>query len=102
MQMVASQFTAASIPGRGVGIVIAVSCAVAGLLLAFLGRTRLPAAVVVPLLAACGAGFAIAGTLFDPFEWQFNRGEIVAAVVLLAVLTPLHVRVVLGPFGRRA
>ncbi len=102
MHMVASQFGAPSIPGRGVGILIAVSCVVAGLLLAFLGRTRLPGSVVVPLLAACGVGFAVAGILFEPFEWQVNRGEIIAAVVLLAAFAPLHVRVALGPFGRRA
>lgn len=75
-----------------------VSASVAiGLVTAFLLRTRLPARVVLALLAACGAGIAWGGMLVrDP-----STGEVVLTLILLAVLVPSHVRIVLGPFGPR-
>ncbi len=76
-----------------------VSASVAiGLVTAFLLRTRLPARVVLALLAACGAGIAWGGMLLrrDP-----STGEVALTLILLAVLVPSHVRIVLGPFGPR-
>ena len=79
-------------------LVIGGSAALA-LVTAFILRTRLPAAIVVVLLAAAGVGLAWGGMLLrdDP-----HPGEIAVAVVLLAVLAPAHVRIVLGPLGRRS
>ena len=78
-------------------LVLAVSWAVA-LVTAFLLRTRAPAPVAVALLAAAGAGLGWGGMLVQPAP---SAGEFVAAVVLLAVLVPAHVRIVLGRFGTR-
>jgi hypothetical protein len=68
-----------------------------GLVSAFFLRNRLPAAVGVLVLAACGAGIAWGGMLLRPDP---PAGEVTAAVVVLAALVPAHVRIVLGPFGR--
>jgi len=63
---------------------------------------RLPAWVGFLLLALCGAGIGLGAAAIErggasrPYEAQA-----VASVVILALLTPLHARVVLGPFGRR-
>ena len=76
-----------------------VSASVAiGLVTAFLLRTRLPARIVLALLAAAGAGIAWGGMLLraDP-----TPGEVALTLILLAVLVPSHVRIVLGPFGPR-
>lgn len=76
-----------------------VSASVAiGLVTAFLLRTRLPARVVLALLAAAGAAIAWGGMLLrrDP-----STGEVALTLILLAVLVPSHVRTVLGPFGPR-
>jgi hypothetical protein len=65
---------------------------------AFLLRPRLAAGAVTLILAAAGAGIGWGGILLqaDP-----SAGELVAAVAMLAVLVPAHVRIVLGPFGPR-
>ena len=76
-----------------------VSASVAiGLVTAFLLRTRLPARVVLALLAAAGAGIAWGGMLLraDP-----TPGEVAGAVAVLAALVPAHVRIVLGPVDPR-
>jgi hypothetical protein len=65
---------------------------------AFLLRARLSAATVVILLAAAGAGVGWGAMLLQPDP---STGEVVAAIVILAVLVPAHVRIVLGPFGPR-
>lgn len=80
------------------GAWIVVASVVAGLILAFVLRDRLPAAVVAVGLGACGAGIAWGGMLLRPHP---PAGEVAAAVVLLAGLVPAHVRIVLGPFGPR-
>lgn len=80
------------------GAWIVVASVAVGLVVAFVLRNVLPAAVVALALAACGAGIAWGGMLLrsDP-----PTGEVVAAVIVLAGLVPAHVRIVLGPFGPR-
>jgi hypothetical protein len=73
--------------------------AAVGLITAFWLRTRLPAALVVTVLAAVGAALGWGGMLLRTAP---SRGEVVGAIVLLAVLVPAHVRVVLGRFGPSA
>lgn len=86
---------------------VAVSAAVA-LAIAFVGRTRLTASVAFLLLALCGAGIGLGAGAIEflssrgyPREPGAEYTQWAIATILLAVLTPLHVRVVLGPFGRR-
>jgi hypothetical protein len=76
-------------------VVIAVAVAFAT---ALLYRTRLPFGVVAAVLTVCGAAFGVGGALI---EGESGPGQAIAATVTLAVLTPMHVHVVLGPLGRR-
>lgn len=77
--------------------IVAASAAVA-LITAFLLRRRIAPQAVALILAAAGGGIAWGAMCLqrDP-----SAGEFVAAVAMLAVLIPAHVRVVLGPFGPR-
>jgi hypothetical protein len=81
------------------GVWIVASAVAVGLVTAFLLRTRLPAVLVAAILAAVGAGLGWGAMLIrdDPSDWEF-----VAAVALLAILVPAHVRIVLGRFGPSA
>jgi hypothetical protein len=81
-------------PGAWVVLLSAVLGAVA----AFVLRTRAPAWAVAILLAGTGAVLAWGGMLLRPDP---GTGEVVIGVAAMAVLVPLHVRIVLGPFGRR-
>jgi hypothetical protein len=81
-----------------VGWWIVAGAVAVGLVTAFGLRTRLRYAAVFLLLMAAGAGVAWGGMLLRPDP---SAGEVVAAVVLLAVLVPFHARIVLGPFGPR-
>ncbi len=76
---------------------VAVSAFVA-LSSAFLLRTRLHPTTVAVLLAAAGGALGWSVMLLQP---EPSTGEVVAAVAILAILVPLHVRIVLGPFGPR-
>ena len=78
---------------------IVVAAAAVALLAAFPLRTRLPAPLVAVTLAVAGGGLGWGGMILRPDP---SVGEFVAAVVLLAVLVPAHVRIVLGRFGPRA
>jgi hypothetical protein len=82
-----------------VAIWIVLAAAAVALLTAFPLRTRLPAPLVVVTLAVAGGALGWGGMLLRPDP---STGEFVAAVVLLAVLVPAHVRIVLGRFGPRA
>jgi hypothetical protein len=73
----------------------AVSAAV-GVVIAFLLRRRVAAGVVTVMLALAGAGIGWGGMLVQPDP---SVGEFVAAVAILALLVPAHVRIVIGPFG---
>jgi hypothetical protein len=62
--------------------------------------------VVVAALLLCGAGIGLGAASFER-GWLGNGeypygAQRVVAVVILAVLTPLHARVVLGPLGKKA
>ena len=75
--------------------IVAASAAVA-LVTAFFLRRRIAPQAVAPILAVAGGGIAWGGMCLqrDP-----SAGEFVAAVAILVVLIPAHVRIVLGPFG---
>jgi hypothetical protein len=82
-----------------VGWAIVAGSAAVAVITGFVLRTRLPAAAVLVLLAASGAGVGWGGMLLqlDP-----SAVETVMAVALMAVLVPAHVRIVLGRFGPAA
>ena len=82
-----------------VAIWIVASAAAVALVTAFLLRTRIPAPLVTVALAVAGGALGWGGMLMRPDP---SLGEFLAAVVLLAVLVPAHVRIVLGRFGPRA
>jgi hydrogenase/urease accessory protein HupE len=86
-------------PGVEPGVVLILVAVGLMLLTAFVLRTRVPGVVGILLLAVAGAGFASGVMLLRPDP---SVGEWIAGVVLLAVLTPTHVRVVLGHFGTSA
>lgn len=78
----------------GVGFVV--SGAVVALVTSFVLRARIPAPAVAVILVAAGAAIGWGGMRLqaDPSGLQTAF-----AVLALAVLVPLHVRVVFGPFG---
>ncbi|MGH2663972.1 MAG: hypothetical protein ACRDH8_14445 [Actinomycetota bacterium] len=80
------------------GWLIAASVAIA-LVTGFFLRTRAPAWLVTELLSLSGVGIGAGGMLYQTGP---SIGEFAAAVVALAILVPLHVRLVLGPFGPAA
>ena len=88
-------------------IAILASSALAGLVLAVYGRTRVPrlSLILLLMLSGAGIGLGLAGLDFRTFEGILNTSDhvaqSVAAIAILAVLTPMHVRVVLGPLGRK-
>jgi hypothetical protein len=77
---------------------IAAAGAAVALTTALLLRDRVHAAAVLPLLVLAGASVGWGGMLLQDAP---SPGEFVAAVALLAILVPAHVRIVLGPFGPR-
>lgn len=82
-----------------VAIWIIVAAAAVALLTAFVLRTRIPAPLVTLTLAVAGGALGWGGMLLRPDP---SAGEFIAAVALLTVLIPAHVRIVLGRFGPRA
>ncbi|HEV3474653.1 MAG TPA: hypothetical protein VG602_04750 [Actinomycetota bacterium] len=78
------------------GIPLVVGSGVLGLLTVFVLRRRAAAPVVGALLAMAGVGLGWGAMLLQPDPSPF---EVVAAMAILAVLVPMHVRFVLGPFG---
>lgn len=78
-------------------VVVAVSAVIA-VTTAFFLRPRLGSVPSVAILALAGAGIGYGAMLLQPDP---STGELAAAVALLAVLIPAHVRIVLGPFGPR-
>ena len=81
-----------------IGVGVVVLGAVAGIAVSLLLRTRLPAAAVAVLLAVSGAAIGWGGMTLQP-DPPFP--QVVFVVVTLAVLVPVHVRIVVGPFGPR-
>jgi hypothetical protein len=80
------------------GAWLVASFAAIALIAAFFLRTRVPSPVVTLALAASGAGLGWGAMLL---QTEPSSAEFVAAVLILALLVPVHVRVVFGPFGRR-
>lgn len=80
------------------GVWVVVLSALVGSATAFVLRTRAPGWAVAALLVASGAALGWGGILLrdDP-----GTGETVFAAAAMSVLVPMHVRIVLGPFGRR-
>ena len=80
-----------------IGVGFVVLGAAVGVAVSFVLRTRIPAPVVLLLLAAAGAAIGGGGILLqrDPSGLQA-----MLAIGALAVLVPVHSRVVFGPFGR--
>lgn len=80
------------------GAWVAAAAAAVALLVTFVLRTRLPAPVTIPLMVAASSALAWGGMLLqgDPPAY-----EVVLAVVAMAVMGPLHVRIVIGPYGPR-
>lgn len=78
------------------GAWVAASAAAIALLGALVLRTRLPAPAGILLLVAASAALAWGGVLLqdDP-----SALEAWLAVVAMAAMGPLHVRIVLGPYG---
>ena len=78
------------------GWVIAASAIIA-LAAAFGLRTRAPAALSLGIVSVAGAALAVGGLLFldDP-----SAAEWALAVIGMAILAPVHARIVLGPFRR--
>lgn len=80
------------------GAWLIVAAVVAGLFTAFVLRTRAPAPLVAGILAAVGGAVGWGGLLLqdDP-----SPLEVWLTIGALVFLVPAHVRIVLGPFGRR-
>jgi hypothetical protein len=75
---------------------LVVGAILAGLVAAFGLRRRLPGAVIVALLGACGAGLAWGGLLL----LDGSPAEYAVLVPLMAGAVPFHAWVVLRPLGR--
>jgi len=86
-------------PGVEPGIILVALSGALMLVTAFGLRTRASATIGIALLALAGAGFAWGVMLLLP---EPSTGEWIAAVALLAILTPGHARIVLGRFGPSA
>lgn len=80
------------------GTWVVVVSAVTAALAAFLLRTRVRGRAVFTLLAISGGTLAAGGMMLQPDP---SVGEWVLGVAGLALLAPLHARIVLGPFGPR-
>jgi hypothetical protein len=82
----------------GVGIALIVCGAMAALTTALGLRTRAAAPVVAVVLVASGLALAAGALLVQDHVSTTNW---VLTLLLLSFLVPAHVRIVLGPFGRR-
>ena len=80
----------------GVGVALIVAASAIGALIVFGMWHRLSAGPAFGSLAVCGAGIAAGGLLVQE---DVGVASWVVAPVVLAVLTPLHMRLVFGPPG---
>ncbi|HEX6261511.1 MAG TPA: hypothetical protein VF097_01550 [Actinomycetota bacterium] len=78
------------------GVWLAAGAATATLLIGLVLRTRLPAPLGVALMVAASAALAWGGVLLREDPSAF---EAALATSALAIMGPLHVRIVLGPYG---
>ena len=81
----------------GAGVALIVAGSVGGLLTVFVLWRRIAAALVLLVTSVCGMLLAAGGLLLQEdvgvASWAF-------ALVLLAILAPIHARLVFGPPGR--
>jgi hypothetical protein len=81
----------------GAGVALIVAGSVAGLLTVFVLWHRIPAGLALLIASVCGICLAAGGLLVQEdvgaASWAF-------ALVLLAILAPVHARLVFGPPGR--
>lgn len=81
----------------GAGVALILAGTLVGLLAVFLLWHRIPAALALVVASACGMCLAAGGLLVQEdvgaASWAF-------AIVLLAILAPVHARLVFGPPGR--
>jgi hypothetical protein len=80
------------------GIALIVVGSVVGLLTVFLLWHRIPAGLALVLASVCGMCLAVGGLLV---QQDVNGASWAFALVLLAILAPVHARLVFGPPGRR-
>jgi hypothetical protein len=80
------------------GIALIVASSAIGALIVFGLWRRLPAGLAFGSAAACGMGIATGGLLVQE---DVGVASLVVALVALAVVTPLHMRLVFGPPGPR-
>lgn len=83
-------------PGAGISLIVASS--VIGAVIVFGLWRRLPVGIALGSMAVCGMGIAAGGLLVQE---DVGAASWVVALGALAVLTPLHMRLVFGPPGRR-
>lgn len=81
------------------GIVLIVAGAAGVVVSGFWLRPRLPGPVVFALISASSVALT-AGALV--VQEHTTVADWIVALVAMALLGPLHVRVLLGPFGRRS
>jgi hypothetical protein len=81
----------------GAGIALILAGSLAGLLTVFVLWHRVPAAAALLITAVCGMCLAAGGLLVQE---DVGAASWVFALVLLAILTPVHARLVFGPPGR--
>lgn len=82
----------------GVGLVTIAAASALGLVVVFVLWHRLPGVTAFALMAAGGVGVAVGGLLVQK---GVETASWVVAIVVLAVLTPVHARLVFGPPGPR-
>jgi hypothetical protein len=83
----------------GAGVALIVGGSVVGILTVFVLWHRIPASLALLAASLCGMCLAAGGLLVQEdvgaASWAF-------ALALLAILAPVHARLVFGPPGRRA
>src|SRR5262245_35503556 len=82
----------------GAGVALIVASSAVGALIVFGLWRRLPAGLAFGSLALCGMGIAAGGLLVQE---DVGVASSIAALSVLAVITPLHMRLVFGPPGPR-
>ena len=85
------------IVSTGAGVATIVGASVLGLLTVFVLWHRVPAAAAYALTTVWGIGVAVGGLLVQD---DVGAASWVLAIAVLAVLGPVHARLVFGPPGR--
>jgi hypothetical protein len=83
----------------GAGVALIVAGSTLGLLTVFVLWHRIPSGLALVAASMCGMGLAAGGLLVQE---DVGVASWVFALVLLAILAPVHARLVFGPPGRRS